>query len=146
MRKRGFVCVETKNTASRARRSVASSRAPGPRVPGIKPKTSACKAAAFAAGFGLAAMSNPVAAAPASGGQVDVDYMMRLTGDDWLISDFYLDGAIIEAATRRSEFCRHDQNHRHQRFDRRPRPQGRFDHRDDQIVKLTEQGGWICDM
>lgn len=55
------------NAASRACRSVASSRASGPRVPGIKLKTSACKAAAFAAGFGLAAMSNPVAAAPPSG-------------------------------------------------------------------------------
>jgi phospholipid transport system substrate-binding protein len=31
--------------------------------------------------------------------------MMRLIGDDWLISDIYLDGAISEVATRRSEFA-----------------------------------------
>ena len=30
--------------------------------------------------------------------------MMRLSGDNWLISDIYLDGAISEVATRRSEF------------------------------------------
>jgi phospholipid transport system substrate-binding protein len=41
----------------------------------------------------------------ASGEPVKVDYMMRRTGDIWLISDIYLDGAISEVATRRSEFA-----------------------------------------
>ena len=40
----------------------------------------------------------------ASGEPVKVDYMMRRNGDGWLISDIYLDGAISEVATRRSEF------------------------------------------
>jgi phospholipid transport system substrate-binding protein len=31
--------------------------------------------------------------------------MMRRNGNAWLISDIYLDGAISEAATRRSEFA-----------------------------------------
>jgi len=31
--------------------------------------------------------------------------MMRKNGDAWLISDIYLDGAISEVATRRSEFA-----------------------------------------
>ncbi len=31
--------------------------------------------------------------------------MMRRSGDRWLISDIYLDGAISEVATRRSEFA-----------------------------------------
>jgi phospholipid transport system substrate-binding protein len=31
--------------------------------------------------------------------------MMRRSGDGWLISDIYLDGAISEVATRRSEFA-----------------------------------------
>jgi len=35
---------------------------------------------------------------------VKVDYMMRRNGESWLISDIYLDGAISEVATRRSEF------------------------------------------
>ena len=35
---------------------------------------------------------------------VNVDYMMRRNVDSWLISDIYLDGAISEVATRRSEF------------------------------------------
>jgi phospholipid transport system substrate-binding protein len=30
---------------------------------------------------------------------------MRRNGDTWLISDIYLDGAISEVATRRSEFA-----------------------------------------
>ena len=30
---------------------------------------------------------------------------MRKNGDSWLISDIYLDGAISEVATRRSEFA-----------------------------------------
>jgi len=41
----------------------------------------------------------------ASGEPVNVDYMMRRSGDGWLISDIYLDGAISEVATRRSEFA-----------------------------------------
>jgi phospholipid transport system substrate-binding protein len=41
----------------------------------------------------------------ASGQPVKVDYMMRRNGDGWLISDIYLDGAISEVATRRSEFA-----------------------------------------
>ena len=40
----------------------------------------------------------------ANGEPVKVDYMMRRNGDNWLISDIYLDGAISEVATRRSEF------------------------------------------
>src|SRR6266487_2489600 len=40
----------------------------------------------------------------ANGEPVNVDYMMRRSGDSWLISDVYLDGAISEVATRRSEF------------------------------------------
>ena len=31
--------------------------------------------------------------------------MMRRNGDSWLVSDIYLDGAISEVATRRSEFA-----------------------------------------
>ena len=31
--------------------------------------------------------------------------MMRRNGNTWLISDIYLDGAISEVATRRSEFA-----------------------------------------
>ena len=41
----------------------------------------------------------------ANGEPVNVDYMMRRSGDSWLISDVYLDGAISEVATRRSEFA-----------------------------------------
>jgi len=40
----------------------------------------------------------------ANGEPVNVDYMMRRNGDTWLIADIYLDGAISEVATRRSEF------------------------------------------
>src|ERR1700751_2108273 len=40
----------------------------------------------------------------ANGEPVNVDYMMRRNGNAWLISDIYLDGAISEVATRRSEF------------------------------------------
>ena len=38
-----------------------------------------------------------------NGEPVKIDYMMRGTGDSWLIADIYLDGAISEVATRRSE-------------------------------------------
>jgi phospholipid transport system substrate-binding protein len=41
----------------------------------------------------------------ASGAPIKVDYMMRRNGGGWLISDIYLDGAISEVATRRSEFA-----------------------------------------
>src|SRR5215813_10007079 len=40
----------------------------------------------------------------AIGEPVKVDYVMHRNGDNWLISDVYLDGAISEVATRRSEF------------------------------------------
>jgi phospholipid transport system substrate-binding protein len=40
----------------------------------------------------------------ANGDPVKVDYLMRRNGEGWLISDIYLDGAISEVATRRSEF------------------------------------------
>jgi phospholipid transport system substrate-binding protein len=36
---------------------------------------------------------------------VKVDYAMHRAGDGWLISDIYLDSAISEVATRRSEFA-----------------------------------------
>jgi MlaC protein len=36
---------------------------------------------------------------------INVDYMMRRNGNNWLISDIYLDGAISEVATHRSEFA-----------------------------------------
>ena len=41
----------------------------------------------------------------ADGDPVEVDYLMRQEGGGWLISDIYLDGAISEVATRRSEFA-----------------------------------------
>ncbi|MGC2202744.1 MAG: ABC transporter substrate-binding protein [Stellaceae bacterium] len=41
----------------------------------------------------------------ANGEPVNINYMMRRSGENWLISDVYLDGAISEVATRRSEFA-----------------------------------------
>ena len=41
----------------------------------------------------------------ANGEPVKVDYMMRRNGGDWLVADIYLDSAISEVATRRSEFA-----------------------------------------
>ena len=41
----------------------------------------------------------------ANGEPVKVYYMMRRNGEGWLISDIYLDSAISEVATRRSEFA-----------------------------------------
>jgi phospholipid transport system substrate-binding protein len=41
----------------------------------------------------------------ANGEPVKIDYMMHRNGEGWLISDVYLDGAISEVATRRSEFA-----------------------------------------
>ena len=40
----------------------------------------------------------------ANGDPVKVDYLMRRNDEAWLVSDIYLDGAISEVATRRSEF------------------------------------------
>ena len=41
----------------------------------------------------------------ANGEPVKINYLMRRNGEGWLISDIYLDGAISEVATRRSEFA-----------------------------------------
>lgn len=41
----------------------------------------------------------------ASGEPVEVDYLLRQNGQSWLISYLYLDGAISEVVTRRSEFA-----------------------------------------
>jgi len=41
----------------------------------------------------------------ANGEPVKIDYLMHRSDDSWLISDIYLDGAISEVATRRSEFA-----------------------------------------
>jgi phospholipid transport system substrate-binding protein len=41
----------------------------------------------------------------ANGEPVKINYMIRRNGNTWLISDIYLDGAISEVATRRSEFA-----------------------------------------
>jgi len=41
----------------------------------------------------------------ANGEPVKVDYLMRRNGEAWVIADIYLDGAISEVATRRSEFA-----------------------------------------
>jgi len=41
----------------------------------------------------------------ASGEPVNVNYLMRQSSGGWLIADIYLDGAISEVATRRSEFA-----------------------------------------
>jgi phospholipid transport system substrate-binding protein len=40
-----------------------------------------------------------------NGEPVEVDYVMRQNGESWLITDIYLDSAISEVATRRSEFA-----------------------------------------
>ncbi|MGH7031021.1 MAG: ABC transporter substrate-binding protein [Stellaceae bacterium] len=39
------------------------------------------------------------------GDPVEVDYLMRQAGGNWLIADIYLDGTISEVATHRSEFA-----------------------------------------
>jgi phospholipid transport system substrate-binding protein len=41
----------------------------------------------------------------ANGEPVKVDYLMQRSGDSWLISDIYVDGAISEVAMRHSEFA-----------------------------------------
>ena len=66
----------------------------------------------------------------ACGEPVKVDYMMRRNGDSWLISDIYLDGAISEVATRRSEFATILRNDGHRRSDRGAQPQGRYPDQD----------------
>jgi phospholipid transport system substrate-binding protein len=40
-----------------------------------------------------------------NGEPVEVDYVMRQDGGSWLIADIYLDSAVSEVATRRSEFA-----------------------------------------
>jgi phospholipid transport system substrate-binding protein len=55
-----------------------------------------------AASFGVLVESHII---KANGEPVKVDYIMRRSGEGWLISDIYLDSAISEVATRRSEFA-----------------------------------------
>jgi phospholipid transport system substrate-binding protein len=52
--------------------------------------------------FGLMVKSRIV---KSNGEPVEVDYIMRQNGESWLIADIYLDSAISEVATRRSEFA-----------------------------------------
>ena len=54
------------------------------------------------ASFGVLVESHII---KANGEPVKVDYIMRRNGEGWLISDIYLDSAISEVATRRSEFA-----------------------------------------
>ena len=51
--------------------------------------------------FGLLVKSRII---KSNGEPVEVDYVMRQNGESWLIADIYLDSAISEVATRRSEF------------------------------------------
>jgi phospholipid transport system substrate-binding protein len=55
-----------------------------------------------AAAFGVLVQSQII---KANGEPVKVDYIMRRNGERWLIADIYLDSAISEVATRRSEFA-----------------------------------------
>ena len=52
--------------------------------------------------FGLMVKSRII---KSNGEPVEVDYVMRQNGESWLIADIYLDSAISEVATRRSEFA-----------------------------------------
>ena len=52
--------------------------------------------------FGLMVKSRII---KSNGEPVEVDYVMRQNGGSWLIADIYLDSAISEVATRRSEFA-----------------------------------------
>ena len=52
--------------------------------------------------FGLMVKSRII---KSNGEPVEVDYVMRQNGEIWLIADIYLDSAISEVATRRSEFA-----------------------------------------
>jgi phospholipid transport system substrate-binding protein len=54
------------------------------------------------AAFGLLVKSRII---KSNGEPVEVDYVMRQNGESWLIADIYLDSAISEVATRRSEFA-----------------------------------------
>jgi phospholipid transport system substrate-binding protein len=54
------------------------------------------------AAFGLMVKSRII---KSNGEPVEVDYVMRQNGESWLIADIYLDSAISEVATRRSEFA-----------------------------------------
>jgi phospholipid transport system substrate-binding protein len=54
------------------------------------------------ASFGLMVKSRII---KSNGEPVEVDYVMRQNGESWLIADIYLDSAISEVATRRSEFA-----------------------------------------
>ena len=40
-----------------------------------------------------------------NGEPVGINYLMRRNGEEWLVSDVYLDGTISELATHRSEFA-----------------------------------------
>jgi phospholipid transport system substrate-binding protein len=51
--------------------------------------------------FGLLVKSRII---KSNGEPVEVDYVMHQNGEGWLIADIYLDSAISEVATRRSEF------------------------------------------
>ena len=51
--------------------------------------------------FGLLVKSRII---KSNGEPVEVDYVMRQNGESWLIADIFLDSAISEVATRRSEF------------------------------------------
>lgn len=52
--------------------------------------------------FGLLVKSRII---KSNGEPVEVDYILRQNGESWLIADIYLDSAISEVATRRSEFA-----------------------------------------
>jgi phospholipid transport system substrate-binding protein len=52
--------------------------------------------------FGLMVKSRII---KSNGEPVEVDYVIRQNGESWLIADIYLDSAISEVATRRSEFA-----------------------------------------
>ena len=52
--------------------------------------------------FGLLVKSRII---KSNGEPVEVDYVMRQNGESWLIADIFLDSAISEVATRRSEFA-----------------------------------------
>jgi phospholipid transport system substrate-binding protein len=54
------------------------------------------------AAFGLLVTSRII---KSNGEPVEVDYVMRRNGENWLISDIYLDSTVSEVATRRSEFA-----------------------------------------
>jgi len=73
----------------------------------------------------------------ANGEPVKVDYMMRRNGEGWLISDIYLDGAISEVATRRSEFAAILRTDGVDGLVARPQSQGRHSHRNHCPIVLT---------